>query len=367
MKAYKLASMATAVAALAGCEYFGFGSGFDYAQVDDKIEGTKLVAHKQFINEAKTLIADAKFSCNTSKKALSFELGSFNQPEKKSDEKLTGAAFILDNEELPEGKIKLGANDAIDFSSLLGLSMSSFSNVVQWNIPLARAITDWANTVSERNKTLKEIDSIKSSNPMLSDFSKKSKTLEENKAKFDKYEKEQLALSEKTSEDFEKQNYLNKIKLFKEDLNIESDEKSLIEFKEKNSQDVAKYAELQNKFNQLQAKAEETFKKVVENNPESSKAMKEAKNLAQSGNPFAAMGAALGMMGGTVIAEASLMQMPVERKKIIELGTGSTSDGDFLKKLGNVIALQYKAKNGEITFSIDLADKNLQKVITACQ
>lgn len=359
-KYVKYLPLTVLAAALGACGFLG-SDGFEFKQIDDKITGTRMIATKQFSNESKTLIAEVSLNCIQNNKQLSLDLKSFNSPAKSGDTNLTGSALQVKGSPPATflvGKVKFGANEAIDLDNLYSLAVSSFNNVASWNIGSERLSVDFANLFLELRKVSGERNGLIKANPELVDYPKLVKSIEENKAKLIAFEAEQKDKAAKATEDFEKESHLAKVKAFQGDLHIEEDEKKLAELKGKSGPVLTKLAELELKLKDSDPRLIAAFKKVIERNPEISKALEEAKANGTDGIALAAG------LGGAI---AGISSASAERTKVLSLFSGSVSDADLFKKLGTPIAFNLKTANGEITFAIDTADKSIMKVVSACQ
>lgn len=358
MKLIKLTLLTACMIALTGCDYFS--NGFDFNEIDDKIEGKKLVAKRMFSNDEKTLLSEVKFQCNPINKKISFQLSTFNSVDKKDDIKLTGAEFILTDKKLPQGKIRLGANEAMNLDSVIGLEIGSYKNILNWNISSSVAQINWMSLIFEKHQTIDEINALRKTAPFLSDFNNKIEILNNNKQKLATFEKD-IANSTVTTDEDEAKFIADKLNAYKNELNIEYLEKEITELKISHSEKIKQHDALMLKLDSYTNRLGEAFLKITENNESQHETFKNLKKITDK-ETFAKNLAETSEKGETII-----MLLNNDHKKFIEIAKGSTSDYSFINKLGSPLSIQFKSRNSEMTLSIDFSDKKLKKLLDSCQ
>jgi hypothetical protein len=362
MKIEKMIAPTICLLGLGGCQYFT--DGFSYEEINSSMDGLRIVSEKQFTEKNSALIAKVSFSCDPKKKELRLALSSFKQTsEGKEKNVLPGSAFHLTEKKLPIGRFKAGEHEAISIDKIVGFEIGAHSNVLEFDVGLARVYADWLAAASEKSKIAIEIMQMEKAVPALNAIETLESKIRANTSKFEEFAKRETEKIAGLPEGEERGEITRSINELKDELAIESDRTILDTIKKENAVDVGKYSALMAQYKSVEAKTGLLYGKLLDSQKEMKK-MKSA--VLAAGGPDMKM-SSQELIEGSRNIEGVVLLTDQDVKKFATVTAGSVSDGDYIKKWGTPISFQYKASDGDLTLSIDMNDKNLIKTINSCQ
>lgn len=359
-------------------------SGYKYKETENKIKGKEISVTSEFKNNEKTLLSQVTLLCQPASKQLSIRMLS-TEAKADSNGNLTAAA-IVDLEgmkSIPSGKFKAEMFEVADFSDMVGLSKTTYSNEIIWNPSLDRVWGQYL--LATRDVNAAALDP--QDRERISEFERAAEELPKLEISAEAIRKLASGKASSLADDIEKQNVMSRAEEEIAALGIQS-KKSFIELT------LKQIEPLKAKFNLLiaaDAKREKSLENLLKaigtsytlmGKDDKAKAIEKLLLIKDSDNFDLESVATLAMLdlrgignnknGNSDIGDLLIFLQEglgkVEKtKSIYNAGTMAKDDVSYLSTFGKDLTFSYKTTKGEMMFSFDLMNKSTQKVIEACK